>query len=268
MIPKDLTPAILEGDVGVVLGRLPDESIQCVVTSPPYWGLRDYGLPSILWGGDSSCRHSWAMLPPRRKRSPADVRNPDSLQAGHPGANIELRSDGGMSSGAVVGSVSWALSRPLSSTSTTSPRSSTRSGECSGATGRSGSILGTPSTRTAPSAAHRPRRSPPSGTFPRPAAEVRRGEALPATASSSRRTWREYLGGSRSNSNGGGGGSVPTACGRSETRCRSRSWIARPAPTSTSSSSRNRSGTSTTARPSVSQSPAGPIPREAGSPRS
>ena len=91
MIPKDLTPAILEGDVGEVLGRLPDESIQCVVTSPPYWGLRDYGLPPILWGGDSSCRHSWAKLPPRRKRSPDDVRNPGSLQAAHPGANIELR---------------------------------------------------------------------------------------------------------------------------------------------------------------------------------
>jgi site-specific DNA-methyltransferase (adenine-specific) len=26
-----------------VLARLPDESIQCIVTSPPYWGLRDYG---------------------------------------------------------------------------------------------------------------------------------------------------------------------------------------------------------------------------------
>lgn len=24
---------------------LPDESVHCVVTSPPYWGLRDYGLP-------------------------------------------------------------------------------------------------------------------------------------------------------------------------------------------------------------------------------
>lgn len=23
---------------------LPDQSVHCVVTSPPYWGLRDYGL--------------------------------------------------------------------------------------------------------------------------------------------------------------------------------------------------------------------------------
>ena len=35
---------LLEGDVNDVLPLLPDESIQCVVTSPPYWGLRDYGI--------------------------------------------------------------------------------------------------------------------------------------------------------------------------------------------------------------------------------
>lgn len=35
---------LVEGDVSDVLLRLPDESVQCVVTSPPYWGLRDYGI--------------------------------------------------------------------------------------------------------------------------------------------------------------------------------------------------------------------------------
>ena len=33
---------ILIGDVLDRLRGLPDESVQCVVTSPPYWGLRDY----------------------------------------------------------------------------------------------------------------------------------------------------------------------------------------------------------------------------------
>lgn len=33
---------VLVGDVRDVLARLPDASVQCVVTSPPYWGLRDY----------------------------------------------------------------------------------------------------------------------------------------------------------------------------------------------------------------------------------
>jgi DNA modification methylase len=36
------------GDNREVLRTLPDESVQCVVTSPPYWGLRDYGTPGQL----------------------------------------------------------------------------------------------------------------------------------------------------------------------------------------------------------------------------
>jgi len=33
---------LLNGDCRTVLKELADESVQCVVTSPPYWGLRDY----------------------------------------------------------------------------------------------------------------------------------------------------------------------------------------------------------------------------------
>ena len=35
---------ILVGDCRDVLRRLPDASVQCCVTSPPYFGLRDYGV--------------------------------------------------------------------------------------------------------------------------------------------------------------------------------------------------------------------------------
>lgn len=35
---------IFEGDAVTVLRRLPSNSVRCVVTSPPYWGLRDYGI--------------------------------------------------------------------------------------------------------------------------------------------------------------------------------------------------------------------------------
>src|SRR3954466_11889419 len=34
---------ILTGDCRELLATLPDESVHCVVTSPPYYGLRDYG---------------------------------------------------------------------------------------------------------------------------------------------------------------------------------------------------------------------------------
>ncbi len=35
---------IYHGDALKVLRSLPDEYVQCCVTSPPYWGLRDYGV--------------------------------------------------------------------------------------------------------------------------------------------------------------------------------------------------------------------------------
>jgi site-specific DNA-methyltransferase (cytosine-N4-specific) len=39
---------IYQGDALYVLQRLPSASVQCVVTSPPYWGLRDYDVPDQI----------------------------------------------------------------------------------------------------------------------------------------------------------------------------------------------------------------------------
>jgi site-specific DNA-methyltransferase (adenine-specific) len=39
---------IIQGDSLSVLKTLPSESVNCVVTSPPYWGLRDYGIEGQL----------------------------------------------------------------------------------------------------------------------------------------------------------------------------------------------------------------------------
>ena len=47
---------LLQGDCREVLATLPDESVQCVVTSPPYFGLRDYA--TAQWeGGSADCDH-------------------------------------------------------------------------------------------------------------------------------------------------------------------------------------------------------------------
>src|SRR5690242_787959 len=47
---------IMQGDALDRLRELPDNSVHCVVTSPPYWGLRDYG--TATWqGGDPECQH-------------------------------------------------------------------------------------------------------------------------------------------------------------------------------------------------------------------
>ena len=51
-----MTTKILKGNNLDTLKTLDDQSINTVVTSPPYWGLRDYGTGT--WeGGDPDCPH-------------------------------------------------------------------------------------------------------------------------------------------------------------------------------------------------------------------
>ncbi len=47
---------IIVGDVRTAMQSIPDQSVQTCITSPPYWGLRDYGTGTWL-GGDESCSH-------------------------------------------------------------------------------------------------------------------------------------------------------------------------------------------------------------------
>ena len=50
---------ILIGDVLEKLKEIPDQFVNTVVTSPPYWGLRDYGNKPQVWGEDKDCEHEW-----------------------------------------------------------------------------------------------------------------------------------------------------------------------------------------------------------------
>ena len=50
------TNKIYQGDCGELIKGLADESVNCVITSPPFYGLRDYG--TAKWeGGDVNCDH-------------------------------------------------------------------------------------------------------------------------------------------------------------------------------------------------------------------
>lgn len=52
-----MTTTILIGDCRTMLRDLADDSVHCVVTSPPYYGMRDYG--TAQWeGGDANCNHT------------------------------------------------------------------------------------------------------------------------------------------------------------------------------------------------------------------
>ena len=50
---QDDTAALHHGDAATVLAEIPDGSVDCVVTSPPYFGLRDYGVEGQI-GAEAS----------------------------------------------------------------------------------------------------------------------------------------------------------------------------------------------------------------------
>ena len=55
-----MTVRILVGDCRKRLGEIASDSISCVITSPPYFGLRAYeGVEPTIWGGAEGCRHEW-----------------------------------------------------------------------------------------------------------------------------------------------------------------------------------------------------------------
>ena len=59
MIDK-LRNKIICGDTFKILKSFPDNSIDCIVTSPPYWNLRDYGRQTnTIWDGNPDCEHNW-----------------------------------------------------------------------------------------------------------------------------------------------------------------------------------------------------------------
>jgi DNA modification methylase len=53
---------VLVGDVRAKLAELPDASVQTCVTSPPYWGLRDYGVAGQIGLEDSADAYVAAMV--------------------------------------------------------------------------------------------------------------------------------------------------------------------------------------------------------------
>lgn len=52
-------------EVRQALKQLPNESVSCVMTSPPYWALRDYGKDvETIWDEREGCEHKWLIGKP------------------------------------------------------------------------------------------------------------------------------------------------------------------------------------------------------------
>lgn len=54
------TNQVHQGDAAETLQELPESSVHAVVTSPPYYLLRDYGEGAVrAWDADPECEHEW-----------------------------------------------------------------------------------------------------------------------------------------------------------------------------------------------------------------
>jgi len=87
---KKYVNKIIQGNALGVMASMPAESANCIITSPPYWGLRAYKTGPVIWGGDKNCEHKWGITPPRRARTNKDSPNSPKQTANRAGAdNLE-----------------------------------------------------------------------------------------------------------------------------------------------------------------------------------
>lgn len=63
---RDETIELHVGDALQVMKTLLNSSVDCVVSSPPHWGLRDYGT-AVWTGGNPDCSHSLGTTPHQRR---------------------------------------------------------------------------------------------------------------------------------------------------------------------------------------------------------
>jgi site-specific DNA-methyltransferase (adenine-specific) len=50
---------IYQGHALEVLKTFPDEIVDCIITSPPYFNLRNYETTPMVWDGKPGCEHNW-----------------------------------------------------------------------------------------------------------------------------------------------------------------------------------------------------------------
>lgn len=81
------TWAIHQGNALDILRTLPAKSVDCVVTSPPYWGLREYPVPPTIWDAKPGCRHKWV----DHLRPAANGKTSGRMVGWRPGRHVETR---------------------------------------------------------------------------------------------------------------------------------------------------------------------------------
>jgi len=83
------------GDARETLAELPASSVHMVMTSPPYWQLRDYGDGTVtVWGGDEDCPHEWTVADEVRRGGSNTADNPPDVGGNQHAQDTGIRGDG------------------------------------------------------------------------------------------------------------------------------------------------------------------------------
>lgn len=78
---------VMTGNALEELKRIPAKSVDCVVTSPPYWSLREYPVPPSIWDAKPDCRHKWV----DHVRPAANGKTNGRMQGWKPGRHAATR---------------------------------------------------------------------------------------------------------------------------------------------------------------------------------
>ena len=73
----------MAGDARQALQHIADGTIDCIITSPPYYGQRDYALEPTTFGQTPGCQHEW--LPPIKSRGQSGGLTGSTLTGTPPG---------------------------------------------------------------------------------------------------------------------------------------------------------------------------------------
>jgi site-specific DNA-methyltransferase (cytosine-N4-specific) len=88
-----------QGDSREKLKEMPEESVDMVVTSPPYYGLRDYGDDvESIWGGEDDCKHDWGTVTKKPRGGNNTEENPPDVGGNEHTQETRLRGGDGIES--------------------------------------------------------------------------------------------------------------------------------------------------------------------------
>ena len=82
---------IINKNVLDALKDLPDESVDCIITSPPYYSKRQYKGNDVVWGDDVNCEHEW--IPYKDYKDNLRFRDPNKVSDVGNNANIKIFSN-------------------------------------------------------------------------------------------------------------------------------------------------------------------------------